>query len=238
MKGIFITGTDTGSGKTLIAGLLARYMIEKGYKVITQKWVQTGCADFKSTDIAMHLKIMARREEDIKDCLGHVMPYVFKTASSPHLASKIENKKIDPCKIIKSFKALARKFDFVIAEGSGGALAPLTEKNLMIDIAKKLDLPVLVVAQNKLGAINHTLLTVEALRKRDIKILGIVFNNLKGENEIVLKDNPRIIKALSGGNIFGILPWSKNIKSLKYEFAVMGEKICETITKINGLKKT
>ncbi len=229
MKGIFVTGTDTGVGKTVLTGLLARYMLEKGHNVITQKWVETGCPEFISTDAGSHLKIMGRDKNDIKGYLNHVSPYVFRTASSPHLASLIEHKKIDPDKIIKSFKSLSRDFDFVIVEGAGGVLTPFNKKNLLIDITKQLDLAVLIVAQNRLGAINHTLLTIEALRRRNIKISGIVFNNLKNENKIVLKDNPLIVKALSKENIFGVLAWRNRFDKLYKEFIPIGERICKAI---------
>ena len=225
MKGIFVTGTDTGSGKTIVTGLLARYLLENGFNVITQKWVQTGCSDFTSTDVGLHLKIMGRGKKDIKDYLNHVLPYMFKTASSPHLACSIENKRIDAGKIIKSYRILSGEFDFVITEGTGGVLAPLNKEKLLIDIVKELDLAVLIVAQNKLGAINHTLLTIEALRKRRIKILGIVFNNPRPGNRIVFKDNPMIVKALSRERIFGVLAKRERLSKLYKDFVPLGEKI-------------
>ncbi|HLD83034.1 MAG TPA: dethiobiotin synthase [Candidatus Omnitrophota bacterium] len=211
MNALFITGTDTGVGKTVVTGILARLLQDKGYKVITQKWIQTGCRGF-SSDIREHLKIMSKSESEIRDYLDLVFPYTFKLAASPHLASKLEKKRIKAQKIIRSFKALAKRFDFVIVEGIGGALVPYDEKHLVIDIAKKLKLPVLVVAQNKLGAINHTLLTIEALKKRRMKILGILFNDAKGTSSMVLKDNPKIIKSLTKEKILGVLPWMSGLK--------------------------
>ncbi len=229
MKGMFVTGTDTGVGKTIITGLIGRYLSDKGYNVITQKWIQTGCRDTMGPDVRLHLKIMHRSENGLSEYLRHISPYVFKVPSSPHLASLIENKIIKPERIIKSFKLLSRNFDFVIVEGIGGALVPFNKKRLVIDIVRDLDLAVLVVAQNKLGAINHSLLTIEALEKRKIKILGIIFNNLKGESSRIIEDNPVIIKALAKQRVFGILPWIEESGKLYNNFIPLGNKICKTL---------
>ena len=224
-KAFFITGTDTGVGKTVVAGLFARYLSEKGYRAITQKWVQTGSKGF-SEDLDTHLRLMKKKREDIASYLPSAVAYNFKFACSPHLASRLEKRKISPARIKRSFESLSNAFDFVIIEGVGGLLVPITRKRLLIDIAKELNLPVLIVAQNKLGAINHTLLTIEALRARQMSLLGIVFNSAqKKENQIILKDNPGIIRALTGENIFGSLPWMKEQESLYKAFIPMGNKI-------------
>lgn len=223
MKGIFITGTDTGVGKTIVTGLLAKYLRQQGYKVITQKWVQTGsrvCAD-----VNLHLKIMGTTKGAIRKHLDCVCPYVFKLPASPHLAAKAEKKKIDISRIKRSFKLLSSKFDFVIVEGVGGALVPLDEKRLVIDIAGQLGLSVLVVAQNKLGVINHTLMTIEALKQRKMKILGVLFNNFPGQNRLVLKDNPDIISKITGAKILGVLPWNKRLDLLYKKFLLIVRKI-------------
>jgi dethiobiotin synthetase len=223
MKGVFVTGTDTGVGKSIVTGFLAKYLREKGYQVVTQKWVQTGSRF--SADINLHLKIMGVAKGAIKDYLDCVCPYVFKLPASPHLAAKAENKKIKIAKIKKSFKLLSSKFDFVIVEGIGGALVPLNEKRLVIDIAKELSLPVLVVAQNKLGVINHLLMTIEVLNKRKMKILGVLFNNCQGQNKLVIQDNPEIIRKITGQNILGVLPWNKKFSLLYKKFLPIAEKI-------------
>ena len=223
-KAVFVTGTDTGVGKTIVTGLLARFLKETGHSVITQKWIQTGSSGL-SSDIETHLEIMGSDKKDIRDYLSRVLPYIFKTPCSPHLASKIEGKKISAEKIKKSFKILSGEFDFVIIEGVGGALVPFNEKRLVIDIAKELDLAVLVVAGNKLGAINHTLLTIEALKNRGMKMLGVIFNNAKGEDKKILADNPRVIQALSGQKNLGVLPWMKNYGQLYKKFIPIGNRV-------------
>lgn len=223
MKGIFVTGTDTGVGKSIVTGLLAKYLREKSYKVITQKWVQTGSRS--SADINLHLKIMGVSKGFIKDHLDCVCPYIFKLPASPHLAAKAQKRQINIAKIKKSFKLLSSKFDFVIVEGIGGALVPVNEKHFVIDIARELCLPVLVVAQNKLGVINHTLLTIEVLKSRKMKILGILFNSCKGQNKLVLKDNPDIIGKITKQKILGILPWNKRVDLLYKKFLPIAKKI-------------
>lgn len=174
MNVIFVAGTDTGVGKTVVTRLLASCLTDEGYKVTTQKWIETGVG--KSPAVCS-----------------------FKLAASPHLAARHEGKTVNVKKIKKSLKKLSKNHDFVIVEGTGGLLVPLDEKRLFIDIVKELKLLVLLVAANRLGSINHTLLSIEALRARKMKVLGVVFNNLKkDENALILKDNPRIVKKLIG----------------------------------------
>ncbi|MEK7375721.1 MAG: dethiobiotin synthase, partial [Candidatus Margulisiibacteriota bacterium] len=140
-----------------------------------------------------------------------VNPYCFKFASSPHLAARLEKKRINVKKIKSAFRKLSKMFDFVIVEGVGGALVPINENTLVIDIVKQLKIPVLIVAGNKLGCINHTLMTIEVLKKRGIKIAGIIFNNVdKNEKPGILRDNPAIIQNITGINVLGVIPYSKS----------------------------
>lgn len=228
VNAIFITGTGTGVGKTVITGLLARCAKEKNYRVITQKWVQTGT--LHTQDFDRHLKLMNVRKGEVKKYAPVAVCYRFKHASSPHLAAALEKKQISLTSIVRSFNSLAKKFDMVIVEGVGGTLVPLTRKNLVIDIVKKLKLPVVVVAQNTLGAINHTLLTIEALRARKIKILGIIFNNSdKNVDARVAGDNPRIIKTLSKERILGSLGFNKDDNALYKKFKPIAAKIMQVI---------
>ncbi|MCK4519983.1 MAG: dethiobiotin synthase [Candidatus Omnitrophica bacterium] len=229
MRGIFVTGTDTGVGKTIVTGLLAKFLDDKGYKVITQKWVETGSVGF-SKDVSFHLKLIGKRKQELKGHLSDIFPYTFKFPSSPHLASALEKRNININKIKKSFKSLQRAFDFVVVEGVGGILVPLNKKRLVVDIVKELKLPVVVVVGNKLGAINHTLLTIEALKARKMKIAGIVFNSLSNkENSIILKDNPKIIETISGQKILGSLPYTKDVNGLHKIFPPIARKILSRV---------
>lgn len=230
MRAIFVTGTDTGIGKTVICGCLARYILENGYTVITQKWIQTGCASRYSSDIKLHFKIMGQSPNYpyliSKTDKNHILPYLFKYPASAHLASKFENTSVNKNKIIKSFKILSCKFDFVIVEGIGGVLVPFNEKQFVIDIVKELSLPVILVVGNRLGAINQALLSIEALIRREIDILGLIFNNFKKkEDRNILKDNPRIVKVFSKQRIFGVLPYGSSYQKLYEAFIPIGDRI-------------
>lgn len=174
MNVIFIAGTDTGVGKTTIVKLLAGRLSAEGYSVAAQKWIETGVARGPAV-------------------------YSFKLAASPHLAAAHEGRTIDTRKIKTSLAKLSKKFDLVIVEGTGGLLVPITERMLFVDLVKKLKIPVLLVAANRLGAINHTLLSVEALKRRKVKLLGIVFNSIsKNRGALISEDNPRIVKKFIG----------------------------------------
>lgn len=222
MNVIFVAGTDTGVGKTVVTGLLSHYLLEKGYRVTTQKWIATGHSD----DIKMHLRFMGKTKEELKEYYSSMAPYSFKFAASPHLAAQCQGKTIRSIKIKKSLSALRRHFNFVIVEGIGGLMVPLNRERLLIDTIKELRMTVLLVAANRLGAINHTLLSIEALRKRAIRIIGIVFNNLlQNENKLILEDNPKIIEKLTGEVVLGVLPWVKDVRQLKKFFKPIGDKI-------------
>jgi dethiobiotin synthetase len=207
MKAIFITGTDTGVGKTLVTGLMAGSLAETGHSVTTQKWVETGTPGL-SRDVSEHLRLMGRKKKDVKDEMPHMSPYTFRFASSPHLAAAMVKKRINVDKIKEGLDHLSKRYEYVLAEGAGGALVPYNKEELVLDIANELGMPVVIVASNRLGAINHTLLTVEALRARHMEILGIVFNNMDIKaNRNILKDNVDTIKRLSGVHNTVTLPF-------------------------------
>jgi len=211
MTSFFVCGTDTGVGKTIVTGLLARTLLDEGYSVITQKWVQTGSKGFPQ-DIAMHLKLMGKNKDYVKGLMNLVCPYIFKFPASPHLSAKLEKKKIGIKKIKEAYKELCGMFDVVIVEGVGGALVPLDEKTLLLDVVKDLKIPVILVVGNKLGAINHALLTVEAIKNRGLKIAGIVFNETDKSDKKIKRGNiDMIIKHLDSKEA-AILPYLTGLK--------------------------
>ncbi|MBU2102151.1 MAG: dethiobiotin synthase [Candidatus Omnitrophota bacterium] len=224
LKGLFITGTDTGVGKTVITGLLARYYQEKNQTVITQKWVQTGSS--RPVDYLRHRELAGLSPADAIDISAAAAGYCFRRAASPHLAARLEKKKISSRLIRQRFNTLAKKFDLVIVEGAGGALVPFDRKHLLLDIACRLKLPVVIVARNALGAINHALVTIEAIRSRKIPIAGIIFNCCdKKVDRCVVRDNPRIVAQLGKTKVLGSLPYTRHPDLLYVKFKPVARAI-------------
>lgn len=221
-KSLFITGTNTGVGKTVVCGCLARFFKLQGINVGIQKWVSTGNKN-TSEDIEYCLKMLGGKREEIDPT--HISPYTFDFPSSPHLAAELEEKKINIDKIKKSYHTLQQRHDLLLVEGVGGVMVPLTRDYFLIDLVAELALPVLIVTHSGLGTINHTLLTIEALKKRDIKILGMVFNFAGEGNRIIEEDNIKIISHLGGIQSFGSLPKVDSREALIREFDQIGENI-------------
>ncbi len=209
MKGVFITGTGTGVGKTVVCGLLAGFLRAEGMRVTTQKWVETGVAGGPS-DIDIHRRLMGGPGLAPEPPLADRCPYRFSFPASPHLAAALEKRRVDPAVIEAAYRRLSETHDAVLVEGAGGFLVPLSEELLTGDLVARIGLPVLVVAGNRLGGVNDALLTVEAVRRRGVPLLGIVFNRLPGEEDgtraEVLADNPRIVAKITQEPVLGEVP--------------------------------
>ena len=221
MSGVFITGTDTGVGKTLICGHLAGYLRRQGVRVITQKWVQTGCEEIPE-DLQLHRQLSGIAGDAAPPDL--VNPYRFALAASPHLAAAYEGVTIDPEVIARACRQLEKSWELVLVEGTGGFMVPLTKDVLSADVVVQVGLSVLLVVRNGLGCINHALLTVEALRRRQIPLLGLIFSRVEeGGDERVLRDNPRVITAMTGVPLLGELPYLPDPLSRTSAFEPIGE---------------
>ena len=174
MSVLFITGIDTDIGKTGATGMLAKAMVECGMTVITQKIVQTGCSGI-AEDILTHRHIMGIAlqsfDEDNTTC-----PYVFTKPASPHLSSDIDGRIIDPKQITRATETLSQHYDWILLEGAGGLMVPLTNELLTIDYASEQNYPVILVTSGRLGSINHTLLSIEAIKQRGLELSAIIFN--------------------------------------------------------------
>ena len=197
IRGLFITGTDTGVGKTVVAAGLLRRLRAEGLDAVPMKPVQTGgtpgpaglhAPDLETCLRAAHLR--ADAEEYARMC-----PYLYEPACSPHLAGRLAGSAPDVGGIVEAAEALAARHDALIVEGAGGVLVPINERDTMLDVMKALALPVVLVARGGLGTINHTLLSVRAVREAHLRLLGVVvIDAAAGERDFVRGDNPAAIE--------------------------------------------
>ncbi|MFW2077055.1 dethiobiotin synthase [Acinetobacter sp. ULE_I010] len=189
----FISGIDTGIGKTYTTGYLAKLWNEQGRKAITQKLIQTGNVDI-SEDIQQHREIMGMGwfpEDEAK----LTMPEIFSYPASPHLATKIDGREIDFQKIEQATQQLAEKYDVVLLEGAGGLMVPLTTDLLSIDYIAEKKLPVILVSSGRLGSINHTILSLEVLKSRGLELYALAYNlNDESQDELISKDTAEYLK--------------------------------------------
>lgn len=189
----FISGIDTGIGKTYTTGYLAKLWNEQGKKTITQKLVQTGNTDI-SEDIEQHRKMMQMGwfpEDESK----LTMPEIFTYPASPHLATKIDGREIDFQKIADATRQLTEKYEVVLLEGAGGLMVPLTTELLTIDYIAEQKFPVILVSSGRLGSINHTLLSLEALKSRGLELFALAYNlNDESQDQLISKDTAEFLK--------------------------------------------
>ncbi|MFQ5464703.1 MAG: dethiobiotin synthase [Thermodesulfobacteriota bacterium] len=175
-KAFFITGTDTGVGKTFVAGAAARALRSRGLDVGVMKPVETGCA-VADVGLAPADATGLIKASGSTDPVEAVCPYRFAPALSPHLAARLEGVEIDPDLIKRTLDRLAAAHDVTLVEGAGGLMAPLAPGLTTADLVRALGVQLVIVAADRLGVINHTLLTVECARGRGIEVAGIVLNS-------------------------------------------------------------
>ncbi|OJX72131.1 dethiobiotin synthase [Magnetospirillum sp. 64-120] len=181
MRGVFVTGTDTGIGKTLVSAWLTHHWRAEYWKPL-----QTGATEDSDSDTVAALAPGARI---------HPPAHVFQAPLSPHAAARLEGAAI----ALDGLKLPATDGPLVV-EGAGGILVPLNDTALTVDWVETLGLPVLVVARSGLGTINHTLLTLEALKRRHVPILGVVMNGPPNA------DNRAAIEHFGGTRVLAEIP--------------------------------
>lgn len=188
-KVYFVSGIDTGIGKSYITGLLAKQWNAKGIRTITQKLVQTGCTE-QAEDILLHRKIMgqALNAEDHEQL---TMPAIYAYPASPHLAAQLEQRPIDLEKISAATRTLCQRYDAVLLEGAGGLMVPLYDDYLLIDYLQEQGYPLIFVTSGRLGSINHTLLSLEAIKRRNIPLHSVVYNLFPSSNDPIIEKDTK-----------------------------------------------
>lgn len=205
-KGIFITGTDTGVGKTVITAALALSLRESGVDVGVMKPIQTGTSLPGLTDIEFIGRVLGKNPVSEDEC-----PCKLPAPLSPLDASRLSGSTINLDTIKAAYARLRSSHDVILVEGAGGLLVPILENYLMSDLAADLGLPILIVARLGLGTLNHTLLTVEAARSRGLAVLGIVINGFPDHPGDAERTNPSRIVSMTGAPLLGAYPFDPHV---------------------------
>jgi dethiobiotin synthetase len=232
-KGLFITATDTGAGKTLISGVITRLISERGKKVGVFKPIATGCR-------TVNRQLISEDAQFLKHCcnselaLDTITPIRYKVPAAPLACEKAEKKKVNLKKLFQTYEQICRNSDFIVVEGIGGAKVPLTGNFDVLDLAKALKLPVIIVAKAKLGSINHTLLTIEAVRRKGLLLAGVIINGYDEKTvDFAEKTNAEIIKKLGKVKILAVVPEDRKTDIAKN---IVGRKVINALRKVDWFK--
>jgi len=200
-RGVFVTGTDTGVGKTVVACALASGLRDRGLDVGVMKPAETGVPDDGPLD-ARALRAAA----GVGDPLDLVCPQTFALPAAPTVAARHEGRAVDLAAIDAAFAALRERHDWLVVEGAGGLRVPAADGLDMAGLAARLELPVLLVARAALGTINHTLLTLEAIRASGLRLAGVVINHVDGPLSEADALNLRALTDAVIHDLVGVIP--------------------------------
>jgi dethiobiotin synthetase len=206
--GIFVTGTDTGVGKTYVACLLARSLRLDGCRVGVMKPAESG----GNRDAEL-----LKKASGTKTPIAEIRPYRFKAALAPGLAAEAEARRVSLSRIGSGFRRIQAAHDGVLVEGAGGLLVPLAGQAMVADLAELLELPLLIVARPGLGTINHSLLSLSEARRRGLKPAAVVLNGKSAFNDASVAGNARAIARYGKVPVIGPLKWgAKNLASAPF----------------------
>jgi dethiobiotin synthetase len=222
-QGLFIAGTDTAVGKTMVTAALAAWLRAAGYDVGVMKPVHTGCRQPHGPHASAHASnrpppdtAALMRAAGTHDPIEWVTPYRLRLPLSPLAAARAEGRVIDPRRLRTAYRALAARHDIVLVEGSGGLLVPVTATATMADLIGRWALPVLLVARAGLGTLNHTLLSIEAAKRRGLTIGGIILNHSRpaaeSRRDPSVAGNGALLRELTGLPVIGPLPYVTGLR--------------------------
>lgn len=201
----FITGTDTGVGKTLVSSALIHGFVTRGFTAVGMKPVAAGCRR-ESTQLIADDVEQLRAASNLDIPLNQINPYAFEPAIAPHIAAQQAGIDIKLDVIAQAYEQLKAKADVVVVEGVGGFRVPLGHDVDTADLAKILDLPVILVVGMRLGCLNHALLTAEAIETRGLKLAGWIANQLDPEMT-AFNENLQSLQQHLAAPCLGMLPW-------------------------------
>jgi len=209
-KGLFVTGTDTGVGKTLVAGGIAACLKARGISVGVMKPVETGCAMRKGKRIPRDgslLRLMAGSQEP----LDRIVPYRLTAPLAPQVAAEREGVRISMARISSEYRKISSRHEITLVEGAGGLFVPITRRSCMVEVMVKLGVPVLLVGRIGLGTLNHSLLSLECLLRRGIPVIGIVLNDPDKTRGLAAQTNPSVLQQWSPAPLLGNIPFMEGL---------------------------
>lgn len=215
-QGFFITGTDTGVGKTVVTAALLAWLRQQGQSAGVMKPIETG-VNGEGHSAAHSDALFLMEAGGIEDDLSEVCPVRLQPAASPYQAALIENRPVEIPALLAAYRKLAGKYDWMLVEGIGGVRVPITRDTGLLDLMRGMALPALVVTRHQLGTLNHTLMTLDTLQQNNIPVKGVVFNRTRpGELDALERDQPRILTELSGVPVLGELPFIDNLNTQSF----------------------
>lgn len=223
MKAFFITGTDTGVGKTAIAAGLAGSMRKLGIDVGVMKPIATGIpqkSGFKSHDVSVLCEASG-----VKDSEDMVNPLFMSIPTSPYDASKLLEMPIDMPVIFERFKKLLSMHEILLVEGIGGLMTPITKNFFVADMIKAMAIDAIIITRATLGTLNHTVMTCRMCKDYGIKIKGMIINNFDEKGTAAEKSAPTTLHELTGVDILGIVPFIKDYDKIDSMIDMVGKKI-------------
>ncbi len=231
--GIFITGTDTAVGKTLVTAALAVSLQKRGLDIGVMKPVETGVVQGRPSDA-----VRLARAAQVSDALDLVRPYAFRLPVAPFDAARAERRTIKLSTIVRAYRQLHARHELLLVEGAGGVHVPITPMMDVLDLIEKLKTPVVVVGRAGLGGVNHTMLTLNALRARAIPILALVLNRTVPARSAVARRQERstveLLRECAGVPVIGPLPYRAGL-DVGFERAIEAMAANSEIRKLTKL---
>jgi dethiobiotin synthetase len=230
--GFFVTGTDTGVGKTVVTAALCMACKSAGMQVSPMKPVQSGAErslhGLQAPDLQFVTELMELQTH------ADMCPYMLEDPCSPHLAAKRASIQLELPRILGAYETLRDSYTTLIIEGAGGIMVPLNEKETMLDLMKALGLPIVLTARPNLGSINHTLLSLACLRNAGLLLAGVVLvDTLDTPRSYIEQDNPLAIHTFGKVPILGHIPFFEQLnvpESARVFLAEQGDKILRSMT--------
>lgn len=229
MKTIFVTGTDTGVGKTTVSSALVAFLsLRKKLNVGVMKPFECGLSK-RDKDLLPWDGICLREASGSTDDLDLISPYTFEAPLAPEVAASLENVNIDLDVVDRIYRSILTGHDLVVIEGAGGILVPIKKDFFYVDLIQRWNAPTLIVSRLGLGTINHTLLTVHLLKERGVKVLGVILNNTDGLGDLAARTNPDVLRQHLDIPVLGIFPHMKDLLKGRVDREHMADIFAEHI---------